>query len=98
MIDIAMLLEEPFLSFLVAVGTKPVKRLSRCLCWVERKYNRASADALKFVSGLLLFPFIVCGKLLLEFFIRCQQRVIFLNNRKLFRLYVNESHVELDGK
>ncbi len=35
--SLAVSLEKSFLPDFVAMGTKPVKCLARCLCWIERK-------------------------------------------------------------
>lgn len=72
-------------------------RLARFLVLVEGVHKDASTNIKKRVSGLFLLPSVILSKLLVECFIRCQERLIFLNNRNLFRLYVKESGIELNG-
>src|SRR5439155_1145444 len=59
-------LKHRFLSVLVAVGAKPMRRLIGCLCWIERVHKGSVTNLPKRVTGALLLPFVVCCKLSLE--------------------------------
>lgn len=91
-------LQHRLVAVLVAVGAKPMRGLSRWLCWIQDIHHRSGANTGKRVSGALLLPLVVISKLLVECFIGCQQRLIFLNQSNLMRLYADEGLVKLDGK
>src|SRR5439155_18234260 len=59
-------LKHRFLSVLVAVGAKPMRRLIGCLRWIERVHKGSVTNLPKRVTGALLLPFVVCCKLSLE--------------------------------
>ena len=76
-------LQDRLLSVVVARGTNPMLRLSRSVLWLQGVNKKTGRGLMKLVTLTLLFPPLVCFKLLLEVFIYCQECLLELRQNQL---------------
>ena len=85
-------------SVSIACGTKPMRRLTSCVLWIQRANTNPWLRFMKLVTLAFLIPPLVCCYLIFEGFIPCGKRLMELRRSQLMRLQIKQGFGEFEMK